>query len=693
MTHRAFREATPPRALVLGWLCLCACSGATSPDDASTREDARSDASNDGALTRSDAGNLLDSSIDAGPDVPNDAASRPTDADISPDDAGTPLRCSPRPNCAEVEHEFPVPTHWSAAERRVSFGASDAFNPFSDPGILPDTYVLGRCYPLYTLVPPTVDAYVAALHTKARVNDGTARSWAVRECERMGVPIRHVRPVPVGRPSSLRSGSCEVQVIHALTEEGALFTVMLPPGWHAEDPPGTHPILLWGFYDLHESVFDLYDGVPGGGWADVLLETVAASGKDGGRGVLGVVWNGGGALGSASLNPAFPRQVAAIVHRVARDYGGAPDWIVSFGGSRGGVSALRTAVEGAFSPFRVVLAIAAVPPTHIGEHAEMVSTTYPGLLGHRAWTVGYADAWREDWRYPSCGAHPVLHGTTAVEAHRYVLTGHRDAAGSDETGLVAPFSIDALHSEGTQIFLQVGEHDFIVPYAHQMEFAYRGLQAALSMDVAVLLQSGHTALHEIGASEMAKYALLRRAAARLADPTMDLSGPVPSFVEAGRTRYFVARRDVAHHVEVHPSHLPASVDVPAIAFRDSRLVVSVVGPPMSHYELFVTAPSGNRFRFIRGTLPTDDPHAMHVMHLPADTQLGTWTWDARFTLPDGRELTLPTTATRTGAPCTTQLMASMPVISGGAAQNLAAPPLPSDEPFPSQNWGLSGYLE
>ncbi len=611
---------------------------------------------------------------------------------MAPADGTVPLRCLSIPDCAAATHELPVPTHWSEASASVSFGASDAFVEHAESGLHPDSYVRGRCYPVYSVVPPTVDAYVAALHTVIRVDDEEARTWATRACERTGVPVRHVRPVRVGRPSTLNEGSCEVQVIHGLVEERALFTVFLPPGWRSDDPPGTHPILLWGFYDLHQSVFDLFDEVLGGGWSDVLLEVVAASGKDNGRGVIGVVWNGGGALGSASLNPAFGRQVAAIVDRVAQDYGGAPEWVVTLGGSRGGVSALRTAIEGASAPFRVVLAIAAVPPTHIGEHAEMVSTTYPGLLGHRPWTVGYADAWREDWRYPSCGAHPMLRGATAVQAHRFVLTGHRDAAGADSTSLVAPASIATLRAEETQIFLQIGEHDSIVPYAHQAEFAWKGIHGGLRLDVAVLLQSGHTALHETIAPEMAKYELLRRVASQLADPSLDLSGPVPRFVEPGRVRFFRALRDVARHVEVDPTHLPVSVDVPAIAFLDSRLVVSVVGPPTSRYTLFVTNPDGNRVRLIEDMLPSDDPHKVHILHLSPDTPLGTWTWDAHFELPDGRELLLPATATRTGAPCTTRLMGAMPAISGGDAQRMAAPPLPPDEPFPFQNWGLSGYL-
>ncbi len=684
LMSRSVWEASRRRGAAVLWLLLGACSGAATPKDAGAWRDARGDASSDAA--RPDAGAASDAAREAGSDASGDAAG-------SLGDAASPLRCPPRPDCAAVEHELPVPTHWSEVGRRVSFGAADAFTAFSDPGLRSDAYVPGRCYPVYTVVPPTVDAYVAALHTKVRIDDEVARSWALRACERVGVPIRHVRPVSTGRPASLRSGVCEVQVVHALVEEGALFTVLLPPGWRVDDPPGTHPILLWGFYDLHESVFDLYDGVPGGGWPDVLLEAVADSGRDGGRGVIGVVWNGGGALGSASLNPAFGRQVASIVQRVVRDYGGASQWVVTFGGSRGGVSALRTAVQGAASPFRVVLAIAAVPPTRFGEHAEMVSTTYPGLLGHRAWSVGYADAWREDWRYPSCGAHPELRGATAVEAHRYVLTGYRAEADADAVSLVSAASLDALRSEGTQIFLQIGEHDFIVPYAHQAEFAYKGLRAGLRMDVAVLLQSGHGALHEVGAPSMAKYGLLLRAAEVLSDPTLDLSGPVPSFVEAERTRYFVARRDMARHVEVSPSHFPVSVDVPAVAYRDSRLVVSVVAPPSSRYELFVTNPSGGRFRFLEGTLPADDPYEVHILHLAPDTPLGTWTWDARVTLPDGRLLVLPATATRTGAPCTTRLEASMPAVTGGAAQGLAAAPLPADEPFPGQGWGLSGYLE
>ena len=101
-------------------------------------------------------------------------------------------------------------------------------------------------------------------------------------------------------------------------------------------------------------------------------------------------------------------------------------------------------------------------------------------------------------------------------------------------------------------------------------------------------------------------------------------------------------------------------------------------------HLPTAAPSGT----LSGTIAASRTHEQWV-DLPPTQPLGTYRWTLRIRRPGHGWQEIPSTATPTGAPCTTEVIASEPPLTGDAASAGAQPPtLPG---YPGTNWGLSEY--
>lgn len=655
------------RALVLAALTaggLTACSALPGPDDATSHADTGTP---DGSASGSDAG-----------------------SDASTAEPWQPVMCqaSDTPLCEIFTQELPIPTHYNAATGKREFMASGDPALFTAGG-LPDSYAMGGCYPTYKAgVMPGTDDYPADDYAGITIPDSEAKSWAIAQCVANGVPVRHVFPP---RPDGTEVGQgplsrgCAVQVVHAITAADSLYSVFLPPGWDPAAPAGTYPIVFNGHYDLHTNTFRET--------GPLMTKVVAHSGLDGRRGVIGVLWNGGGAYASRTMSPHSLDLMAQVIADVAARYHGNPQWVVTMGGSRGGVTALRMAANPSKKPYRVVATVAAVPPALIGDHAKLGGVTFPALIHAVGWTVGLKDAWRSGWTYPACAGRPELTGLSGWQAHLKILTGlsDPDVANAQES-LLAPRYLDALQASGTQIFLSVGEHDFIVPYAHQVQLGLAFVQRGLPAQIEVLVRGGHdfvrTGLGGATPPTVLHEKLFADIVDAIADPALDLAGPVPTLVQKG-VRYHRVDRQTGEAQVFAPATYPFAVDLPFYAVAGQSFPIVVVGAPGTQFTITPTFDAtGVASATFTGVIPDKMTTTLWV-DLPANQPVGSYTWSANITLPDASTKAIPSTATTTGAPCTTTVIASEPAISASEASSAAAPPVLSHHP--NTNWGLSEY--
>ncbi|MBK8479562.1 MAG: alpha/beta hydrolase [Proteobacteria bacterium] len=614
------------------------------------------------------------------------------DAAATPPACGfTPRSCAGAPRaCAAVSHQLPLPTHFSAASGGASFLATDPPELMLQPSLSPD-YTPGLCYRVYNYgLIPDVDDYPAATFTTEAPSNASAEAFAAASCAATGVPLEHRRP-PTGdgvwASGAPTSNSCRTQVIHASIADHSLYTVFLPPNWSADAPAATYPILFNGQYDLHANTFSQY--------GSLLARVVSESGLQGRRGVIGVLWNGGGAAASRTTNERALAQFAAVIAQVVERYHGNPQWIVTFGASRGGGTALAMAANPNGAPYRVVLAAAQVPPTLLGDHARLGTVTYPALLGAVSWSTGLADAWLTGWTYPSCAGRPALTGLRGWQAHLHVLVGTTDPAVADtQHSLLSERFLGALQRAGTQIYLEIGEHDHIVPYPHQVRYATALRARGLPAQVEVVLRGGHGSLRTTlgGAGPAFDYLerLVRDAGLALANSAQSLQASPPALVTPGLRFHRVRRGDGATEL-VSPAkgNYPFAIDVPWIVAAGTGFPVIAVGEPGTLYEFSAThVPTGAAGGTLAGTIAANHTREDWV-ELPVTQPLGAYRWALRIQRPGEGWQEIPSTATPTGALCTTEVIPSEPPLTGDAASAGAQPPTVPG--YAGTNWGLSEY--
>jgi hypothetical protein len=315
------------------------------------------------------------------------------------------------------------------------------------------------------------------------------------------------------------------------------------------------------------------------------MQIIARSGIESRTGAIGVLWNGGGATGSRTVNKAAYRQFNSIIDYVSRNFSGDRHRILMSGGSRGGLTTVCMASNPYGYDYTVIFAAATATPTRVGEHIALTSTTYPPLLPSTVWSVGLADAWCTGWTYPECAEQPHLTGLSALQAHCYILTG---TANLDEADAVhSPMSerfVQGLKNAGTRLFLTVTEKDNIVPYNTQLKYAFKLKEIGIPLQVEILLRGGHTERFvdtEIG-KVYARVEELDKHVLALAEQRN-----LPEFPDSF-TNYAANRsRGVMEKLTLEDDCIPFSVDAPYIIARGMRFPIIFTGHPETRYALTV----------------------------------------------------------------------------------------------------------
>lgn len=388
-------------------------------------------------------------------------------------------------NCL-LPQQLPIATHWNNT-RMVNPGDTQQIaidNP-KLPYLLQQPAAIKYIYNFNFL--PTIQNYGVTNFSLKAIPNKVAQTWVQNLCRSTGQAFQFKKPAVFNGTqaistiiSSTPRKSGIVYIISGLTVSKSMFTVFLPANWN---PQNSYPIIFNGFYDINENLFN-HEGIPVGA-------LVAKSAQNNGTGAIGLLWNGGGAFASRTVNPQAFGEFQKVINLVAQ-LGGDRNRIIAFGGSRGGMTALQMASNPYPHKYIIRYVDAAVPATHLGTVAEVTSPTIPTLLSAADWTVGLADAHKNSFVYPKVGNGNGLQGLTGTQAHLKILTGTANPRVVDAYySIGSPAYIRAIKSAGTQVFLELSSHDHLVPSFDQLWLYNQYVQQKIPVELKYNYLAGH----------------------------------------------------------------------------------------------------------------------------------------------------------------------------------------------------------
>jgi predicted esterase len=397
----------------------------------------------------------------------------------------TPAPTTPPPSsvtlvsCSSSQFEFPLATHWSSAVSGFQEGASDLPN-LGNPNPIANRQIYN-----YGLL-PKFNQYIADRYELNKFEDIEFRNWSMNVCASTGVAVEARRPLSFSNWSVARQKVVEsrgsIQTLHALIIDNNLVTIYLPPNWKRSDARGKYPILVNGFYDLKAGV--IHEGA-------AITKAMGLAWKNSGTPFIGISWNGGGAIGSRTVNPQARASFNKILQQVGDLFGGDPQRVVIFGGSRGGMTALSMASNLEKYPYRIIAAYAAVPAVDFPSAGRLTGSSMPYLLHAAEWSIGLLDTWKKTFRYPSNGSG--MDGFTRDGAHLYILAGSRNPADFESRlNLSSPAMLSALKETGAQVFLELGSHDIICPWVDQFQMIQKMEAAGIPFEARINYLLGHS---------------------------------------------------------------------------------------------------------------------------------------------------------------------------------------------------------
>ena len=396
---------------------------------------------------------------------------------VSPPAGGT--SNVPLVTCNDTVFEFPLPTHWSNAVGGFVEKAVDSpvlANPFVSS--------TRRVYNYGFL--PSIDKYIADKFDVTSIPDEEFRTWSKTICAETGVAVELRKPASfldwsIAR-NKLEQSKGSIQLMHALISDDNLITLFIPPNWKQSDQRGKYPILVNGYYDLRSNL--LTEG-------KVIAKTMGKAWKNSQVPFIGIEWNGGGGVASLTANPKARSSFNAIIQKVADNFGGDPQRIMMFGGSRGGITTLSMASNPEKYPYKIVAAYASVPMVDFSNAAKLTGSTVSQLLNIAEWSIGLTDTWKKDFRYPFAG----MQGFTRAEAHLHILAGSKDPLEfENRLNISSPYMLAGLKAMGTQLYLEVGSHDVICPWMDQFRFIKKLENQGISVETRVNYLMGHAAV-------------------------------------------------------------------------------------------------------------------------------------------------------------------------------------------------------
>jgi hypothetical protein len=334
-------------------------------------------------------------------------------------------------------------------------------------------------------------------------------------------------------------GSDNYQDSDYVGNEHSLATFVLPPGWTSQAAAGSYPVLFKGFYDVNSTTFSA-EGVS-------MMTAQAELYDDGGRAVVGLLWNGGGAAAGATFNRSAYANAAKLFAEAADLLQADPERIVLSGGSRGGTTALAIGSNPYGYDYTAKFIHARAPQVRVGTTIDtFINSSHSGLTEAVRLHTGYSLAWQRCWQDPDTGDD----GRTLVAR---TLFGTDDfEAIDDELSINSEGFRDALQSEGGQVVLRIGTSDMFGPSALIADYVndLRAMSPPVPVVFEVFYRFGHAVPADLAPDDAD---LLR-----LAFDEEDLT-PATNYYARNPENY------TAYVPISAPAHIPLAFEIPLLA--------------------------------------------------------------------------------------------------------------------------------
>lgn len=403
----------------------------------------------------------------------------------------------------ELQNAYPIVTNWNASlnggrggpqsggtdgigvlrlnavtgEREVDLPIrdSDTSNPF---------YYRTDAFALFAgeedgelLRTPAYERYIGETYSVVSVTEEVALKLSGETLKLTGYPV-------IIRSSEEKlerlEGVPAFQLVHGHIvgqgEHRSMVSYILPPFW-SRTPKSLYPAIFSGFYDQNENVFANV-GPP-------ILKVLGQTLLETGRGVVGIIWNGGGSFGTRTMHGSIYDNLDDLFRTSVERYAVNAHEIVTVGGSRGGITSLLAAGNPNSTVYSVRYAICYNVPLAFGEPIkEMVNPTCPVYMRAICEDIGYKDAWQQDWRDPE--------GQSAVDLFLKTLLGTSNSELiANELSPASDLILRALKSKGTQVWWTHGTHDAFTSSWLSFEWVDRARKYGLQVKHEIGYRFGH----------------------------------------------------------------------------------------------------------------------------------------------------------------------------------------------------------
>ncbi len=273
--------------------------------------------------------------------------------------------------------------------------------------------------------------------------------------------------------ASLKESSDAWQLLENIVIDKSMITVVLPPNWE-KNPKEAYPIYFSGHYD-NGTAFFMDFGL------DLLDEQTRRKQK-----AITVFWNGGGIMCCRTVQPSVYSTLNEIFDFLGKTFAGDLDRIITFGGSRGGITALLVGANPKAENYRVRGIVSYNAPLEIPSLRSYNPYSYPLLFGIISEDTGFKYAHRDDFRHPDSkrdGMASMLYNIAGIKDEEKSRTSF---GGSSQAWL------NKLVQNETSILLHAGTHDIMGPLHPNLSFVDRAREMGLKVDFEAGFMAGHT---------------------------------------------------------------------------------------------------------------------------------------------------------------------------------------------------------
>lgn len=327
---------------------------------------------------------------------------------------------------ADVNHELPLVTHYDKTTNAYNFNGVDVPDIINHNAI--NEYRSGQ-YPVYlyknNIIPKDI-GFTSNFDNQTFDNDFVYKFFEdLYSKTKVNFVLKKSKYELVDNANGLFEHDNNGQLVNSIVFKNNLFSIILPPNWN---PSNKYPLIINGFYGLNVNVFK-QEGPS-------IFNFVAEKYKSDNIGAIGILWNGGGAIGTYTAFDKNYQDLNEFLNIIIPVLNIDRNNVIAFGNSRGAYTALNIASHSKVTSIKVKYVWATNPFSDVILLSKTTGTTIPNLM-YAIDSYGYYGSWTKN--YPNTAPDP-------------------------NENLNNPNKIFKLKKNKTQIHLDMGSHDVIVPY-------------------------------------------------------------------------------------------------------------------------------------------------------------------------------------------------------------------------------------